>query len=359
MTAERPATRFERHPLRSGLGLLAGLLLLAELALRLADPVPLRFALEMRRVHRYSRTSWVDLVPSRSVHLRLDRPDGSRLLDFHVTTSPEGLRVPQTARPPASPPARFVHAVGDSFTMGWGVEAEKAWPAELQARLPEGMGVLNLGVDGFGALGATAKSMALADRFPPALAIYLFSPNDLEDDERAAAGRPAVAHLAMEAFDALRRISAVANLPFALRYWLFYRAAAAAAPAPPIPIDGPPTDRLVRPEPDVATLPAPDPRHPTFVALRRYRDFLAGRGARLAVLVLSTQQPSLRAYRFCREQGIEAALFDLPPELRIPDDGHFNEGGNRAVAALALGLVSPGMQQGEGGPTAGEARRER
>lgn len=342
LTVERSANRFERYPLRSVLGILAGSLALAELALRLADPGPLRFAREMRHAHRYSRTSWVDLVPSRSVHLRLDCRDGSRLLDFHVTASPEAFRIAQAAPPPrASAPTRFVHAVGDSFTMGWGVEAENAWPAQLQARLPEGVGVLNLGVDGFGAVGATAKSIALAGRYPPALAIYLFSPNDLEDDQRAAAGHPAAFHLAMEAFDALRRTSALVNLPFAVRYGLFFRESGATTWA--VRGASPPAMRLDRPHLDLTALPAPDPQHPTFVALRHYRDFLAGRGTRLAVLVLSTQEPALRAYRFCREQGIDAVVFDVPPDLRIPGDGHFDERGNRAVADLAFGLVSPWM----------------
>ncbi len=194
--------------------------------------------------------------------------------------------------------------------------------------------------------------MALAGRYPPALAIYLFSPNDLEDDQRAATGHPAAAHLAMEAFDALRRTSALVNLPFAVRYWLFYRETGAT----PRAVRGlsPLAVRLDRPHLDVTALTAPDPQHPTFAALRRYRDFLAGRGSRLAVLVLSTQEPALRAYRFCHEQGIDAVVFDVPPDLRIPDDGHFDERGNRAVADLAFGLVSPWMDWGEPGPTASE-----
>jgi hypothetical protein len=223
--------------------------------------------------------------------------------------------------------------------MGWGVEASDAWPAVLDGRLPPGLRALNLGVDGFGAIGATGKSMALADRYPPALAVYLFSPNDPSDDERAAAvaARPSIAHLAGEALDALRRASWLANVPFALRYRLQFQA----GPARPAPAPDASEGDLDRPVPDVARLPAPDPRHPTFVALRRYRDFLAARGARLTVLVLSTQPESLRAYRFCQEQGIESVLFDTPPSMRIPDEGHFNEAGNRAVAALVLDLVGP------------------
>ena len=65
--------------------------------------------------------------------------------------------------------------------------------------------------------------------------------------------------------------------------------------------------------PEPAALPAPPEELPTFSALRSYRDFLAARGARLLVLVLSNQRESLLAYRFCKDQGIEAHLFDVPP----------------------------------------------
>ena len=40
---------------------------------------------------------------------------------------------------------------------------------------------------------------------------------------------------------------------------------------------------------------------------------------------------------------IAEIVFDVPPALRIPHDGHFDERGNRAVADLAFGLVSPWM----------------
>ena len=53
----------------------------------------------------------------------------------------------------------------------------------------------------------------------------------------------------------------------------------------------------------------------------------------------SNQPESLLAYRFCKDQGIEARLFDVPPEGRIADEGHFNARGNEAVAGLALRLL--------------------
>jgi hypothetical protein len=58
--------------------------------------------------------------------------------------------------------------------------------------------------------------------------------------------------------------------------------------------------------------------------------------------VLSNQPESLTAYRFCREQRIEAHLIDVPPALRLPDEGHFNAAGNEAVAGLVDELLREG-----------------
>ena len=60
------------------------------------------------------------------------------------------------------------------------------------------------------------------------------------------------------------------------------------------------------------------------------------------MLVLSNQPESLAAYRFCRAQGIEARLFDVPESLRIPGEGHFNAAGNEAVASLVAELIGGG-----------------
>lgn len=339
MTQARPGGRFERHPRLTGAGLLAGALLLIELALRVAAPVPLRFAHEMRRVHRYSRTSRVELQPSQAVRLRLLRSDGQALFDFQLTTGPEGFRVGDGEHGALPAGGRFLHAIGDSYTMGWGVDAARSYPAQLARRLGPALRVLNLGVDGFGAIGATGKSRALAERYPPTQAVYLFCPNDLDDDVRAAAlaGRSGPAHAAHEALDALRRTSYVAGVPFALRYRLQFQAGPA---APATETEAVAPGLLLIPEP--AALPAPPGRHPTFTALLEYRDFLAARGARLLVLVLSNQAESLMAYRFCREQGIEAHLIDVPPALRLPDEGHFSAAGNEAVAALVERLLREG-----------------
>ena len=299
----------------------------------------------MRRLHRYSRTSRVDLAPGESVHLRIDRSDGSPLLNFLVTTGADGFRVADRPGdddlpPPAAPGIRrYVHAIGDSYTMGWGVDASSSWPAQLSGLLPKELRVVNLGVDGFGAVGATAKSMALASRYPPAHAVYLFVPNDFEDDERAVAvaGRPALVHLATEALDAVRRHTAIAAVPFAIRYFMQFRV----GPARPADGAGTAADpaRLMVAAPPTSALPTPDPRRPTFSAMAGYWRFLQERGAELTVLVLSTQPQSLETLRFCRERGIPAVLVEVPPEMRLADEGHFDARGNRALAGLVARLL--------------------
>jgi hypothetical protein len=347
LKAGRPGGRFERHPRLTGAGLLALALLLAEAVLRVAAPQPLRFAHEMRRVHGYSRVARVDLRPNAKARLRLDRRDGRPLLDFAVETGPEAFRVDASSVSPR-PGVRYVHAIGDSYTMGWGVEAEDSWPAQLGRRLRPGREVLNLGVDGFGAIGATAKSRSLADRYPPVEAVYLFSPNDLEDDRRAAAlrSRSGAAHSAHEALDVVRRWSYLAGVPFAIRYRAQFGSPPATAPASAAERESVAAaaagdfGALLVTEP--ASLPAPRADEPSFAALLAYREFLAARGARLTVLVLSTSPESLSALRFCREQGIAARLFDVPRELLIPDEGHFAAAGNAAVAALVESLLARG-----------------
>jgi hypothetical protein len=224
--------------------------------------------------------------------------------------------------------------------MGWGVDSDATYPAQLASLLGPRTPVLNLGVDGFGTLGATGKSMALAERYPPVHAVYLFVPNDFEDDERALAvsRRAAAVQLANEALDAVRRHSALAAVPFALRYVLQFRAGP--APAEPAASDTElDPERLVVPTP--ASLPVPDPSRPSLVRLAEYRRFLDARGAGLTVLVLSTRPESLETLRYCRENGIGAVLFEAPPPMRLPDEGHFNALGNRAVAQLVARRLGP------------------
>lgn len=340
--------RFERRPVVTLVALLTALLLASEAFLRLLNPSELYFVHQARQVHRYSRLWGIDLAPAGNAHVRIvDRKRGGDLLNFTLSTGNDGFRTADRDRDPRraeKPSARFIHAVGDSYTMGWGVDYESSYPAILDTLLEVETRVLNLGVDGYGALGATGKSMALADRFPPAHAIYLFSPNDFEDDERAlaVARRSSATHVALESLDRIRRHTYLANIPFALKWRLFSERAAEAQPSAlgeePVPIG--PRDLLIDPPPE--TLPVVDSGHPSLARIASYRSFLESRGARLLVLALSNQPPSLACYRFCRDQGIPTHLIELPWSLRLPGDGHFNPQGNDVLARLVReAIVAP------------------
>ncbi len=95
--------------------------------------------------------------------------------------------------PPAGPKdvsrARIA-ALGDSFTFGYGVEAEAAWPKRLEAALGAGAEVINLGVGGYGTAQAT---LWLEDRWEslrPDLALLAFYVgNDPTDNARTVASR--------------------------------------------------------------------------------------------------------------------------------------------------------------------------
>jgi hypothetical protein len=336
------ANRFEARPVRSVLAILAGLALLAEATLRLVDPQALQFVHEARQVHRYSRRWRMDLVADSTAHLRLlDRKRGGDLLNFVLSTNGDGFRAEDRRRDRAAVlhGSRIIHAVGDSYTMGWGVPYELSYPAQLEARLGSPFRVLNLGVDGYGAIGATEKSMDLAARYPPAAAVYLFTPNDFDDDRQALAvsRRSSLRHRGAEALDALRRHTYLANLPFAVRWQLFFDESAAAedtsSTAEPRALAA--ADPTV--DQDPSTVPAPDSTNPSLAQIARYAEFLRERGAPLLVLALSTQPESLACYRFCRDHAIESHLVEVPPALRLSGEGHFAPLGNAQMARFVHG----------------------
>jgi hypothetical protein len=227
--------------------------------------------------------------------------------------------------------------VGDSYTMGWGVDYTSSYPALLDFMLPAGYRVLNLGADGYGTIAATEKSMQLSERFPPHHAIYLFSPNDFEDDARAVAtaSRPRAVHALFHGLDLLRRHSYLANLPFVLRLRGHFGAALqpdAGARGKVFSADrADPRGLLLEGEPGPATAAE---TNPSLAQIARYAEFLRGRGARLTVLVLSRQPASLTFYRHCKELGLDVQLIELPEAMRLRGDGHFNLLGNYSLAQL-------------------------
>lgn len=333
--------------------MLLGTLFLAEVALRLLDPSPFRFVHQARQIHAYSERWYVDLRPERTAHLWLLDRSGGNVFNFVLTTNRYGFRTFDRQRdasfddldqPEGRTGVKLIHAVGDSYTMGWGVDYTSSFPALLDFMLPAEYRVLNLGADGYGTIAATEKSMQLSERFPPYHAIYLFCPNDFEDDRRAVATarRPRAVHALFRGLDFLRRHSYLANLPFVLR--LESRFGTTLLPDPGArgktfaAERADPRGLLVEAEPG----PAPAAESKASLAqIARYAAFLRGRGAHLTVLVLSRQQESLTFYSFCSKLGLDVHLIDLPEPMRLRGDGHFNLLGNYSVARLLCERLLP------------------
>lgn len=198
-----------------------GLVLVLELVLRILDPQMMHFMGDYERVHRYARWHDTDLMPNTSVDWHLRRPDGSDLFHITVKTNAYGMRDRELTSSDANG-RTIVHCIGDSFTMGWGVEGPQSYPSQLADLLGQEYLVLNLGVDGFGLLAAREKSKRLSDLFPPDVVVYVLCANDVDDDELTHGiwRRSAFHHRVHETWDWLRERSYVVRLPDALVFWL-------------------------------------------------------------------------------------------------------------------------------------------
>jgi hypothetical protein len=97
------------------------------------------------------------------------------LMGQSVSYSADGLRNHNLPAPPAGEPTVLV--VGDSFTEGWAVKDDDAWPAYL-AR-DTGRRVLNAGVRGYGLDQMVLRAERLAPRFKPQTIILAFIEDDM------------------------------------------------------------------------------------------------------------------------------------------------------------------------------------
>ena len=346
---------FTDHPVTSLTLFWVVNLMLLELLLRGLNPGILQFTHQARQVHGYSRPWKMDLKPNQVAHMRLVAPDGQLLYNFLLTTGPDGFRtydrgidrtwtpVAASADATGTKTRHMIHAVGDSFTMGWGVDYASSYPAQLDWLLPVDYSVLNLGMDGFGTVAATEKSMALWDRFPADHVIYLFSPNDMEDDEKIQAYRQrgALYHFLYEFYDILRRDTYTANLPTAIKWFAYFGEMRNRTDVVTEKTQSIETARSsdILFEVDALDVEIPDVMHPSLRQILRYSEFLRARGSALTVYVYSAEPQSLVFYRFCVDHGIEAHLFDVGDDMKLLRDGHLNYAGNYAFARLVRDRV--------------------
>jgi hypothetical protein len=166
-------------------------LVIVELGLRLF-PVPNRFVLLEQLTELWE--SDPELMLHLRPNLNLDIT-GHPEFRFHVATNDEGLR-----DDPMAVPGQIV-AIGDSFTFGFGVEAEEAWPARLE--ILSGDRVANLGWAGWNSYAYPAAIRRHAVPLHADIWLWTFFVNDLPEsagaEEFITSGRTDYKEWAMEA----------------------------------------------------------------------------------------------------------------------------------------------------------------
>lgn len=327
-----------------------------EVGLRLFDPSILRFLHQSRQYHSYSPLWGQDMIPNSVAHMQLSSYNDLFLYNFLVTINQFGFRTHDreldspllpisAASKVVGAPSRFVHAIGDSFTMGWGVNFQDSYPAILDWLAPTEFQVLNLGLDAYGTIAATEKSISLWDRFPADVAIQLFYHNDFKDDVDLIQLRqqPRWRHRIRTLGAFLERYTYVANLyPAIFWYKSFDELRKNATVRPDKVLVRKSVGELIpRTDLDLDTISIDDPDHPTYRQIGEYHRFLKSKEARLVVLIIDMGIEAQAYYKYCRQAGIEAYLLSFQSPMLLVADGHFNRAGNWTLAKFAQRVIFP------------------
>ena len=330
--------RFERHPVLTW-GLITLIILMGvELVLRLFEPEALRFARELRHVFRYHDRWYTDYEPDTTTTVRLSDEHSGYYLNFLLTINEHGFRWHDRVldAPLPDPVAkRLIHTIGDSFTMGWGVNYESSYPAQLQELLSPEFAVLNLGMSGYGVIGATEKSLTLAEVFPPSAVIYLATGNDYSDDEVAAsyAAKPAIVHRFFDGLNVVRRHVYLPNIWYAVRWHLYYRSRDQSEKQL---LD--PRGVSIRQH---ALTDTSDPKigQRSKAALSAFVRTLRARDVPLIVIAHGANSRAIDIARFSAELDVPSYLIDFPEALTLHREGHLNRVGNTRMAEYVLALL--------------------
>ncbi len=324
------------------------ILVISEFILRIIDPDIFKYVYNGRQVFKYS-TQWrVDLVPSSTAHLNLKTYDNQNLFNFIVTTSEFGFRTydrevdtnydySEKQKENNSAANHFIHAIGDSFTFGWGVDYTSSYPSILDWMLPTDYRVLNLGVAGFGSISATEKSLLLWNNYPADHVFYLFcSYNDFSDDDLVMKRRrPSykIYHTFRNVYSFICKYSYIANIPYIVKTYrenLWARRGNIRAKGKSVSKDDINKINVTFNTPIAVTKYKND--RPTFAQISKYVDFLRKHNVGLTVLLMDNRPESMEMYSFCIAKGIDVYVLSITDEMRLLRDGHLNYAGNYFVA---------------------------
>ncbi|QDU66010.1 SGNH/GDSL hydrolase family protein [Engelhardtia mirabilis] len=321
-------------------------MLALELGVRLLDPLGTSY---YRSTNQYLQQSVV-LPPDAG------RPDGrlfenapGRSLDCGTSTfatDGAGLRAADADQPAPRPRAQATDVglrilfLGDSVTLGWGVDFEQTWVATIarEARAPDGRAVqtLNAGHLQYNTVQQVDWFFAHAQALEPDLVVITAVMNDLDDayalylaymDQLASAEQdsPTLLERCTTAFHT--HFHGLAGL---LQYRREMRAPSAPAPSAGVPIEEREDYRAGWPKAEAA--------------LDRLRGACVAAGVPLVVFDHTT--PRLPGYReWCERTGVP--WYDLaftPEEWARPirnsaADAHANAAGNRLLADKALAAL--------------------
>jgi N-acetylglucosaminyldiphosphoundecaprenol N-acetyl-beta-D-mannosaminyltransferase len=231
-----------------------------------------------------------------------------------VRINGQGLRADRDYGPPA-PGTRRILAVGDSFTMGYSVAAERTWVRELERRLGNPWEVINAGVPGYSTWQEVTylEEEGLALR-PEIVLLGFFVGNDIADNANPRlAFRLRNGELVSAKFRGRLDLARRSHLVHLL-WRLGHR----------------------EPQPDIRLEAG---WRATAGLLDRVARLCRAAGARLIVVIMPDQSDhgwNRRMTALCERAAVEAV--DLAPWLRadgmyFPQDGHWTEGGNRQAAA--------------------------
>jgi hypothetical protein len=341
---------FEQNPVKAWFCIFFGLLLLIELTLRAVDPELIHFYYDSRQIYQYHPRWLIDLKPDSIAHLRLSYPP----FNFLVTINKYGFRTydrpidyytdgdPTTIN--SEPDIKIVHVTGDSFAMGWGNEYTASFPAILEWITGRHYRVLDLGSNGYGAIAATEKSMALWRVFPAHYAVYFYFDNAPGIDHQVILNekRSRLYHWLKESSFFLRRHTYIGAIPFILQYYMMFQHTKSQTNLETEQKAWSPDDltyqKYIVSEPMDTNVPSSEKYQFSIDALESYRKFVEARGAKLFVIVLESES-SRKFASLIRKRGFNVTLIRMSSKGIMVQEGHFNYFGNYIVANIVRNLI--------------------
>lgn len=308
-----------------------------EVLLRALNPQFIELAAAYGRSHTYDPYLGVRLTPAADERLRLTRHDGSVIFDWRLRVDELGYRRTAGRNPPPRAQRqtpRLIYCIGDSLTMGWGVEFDDSYPQVLGRFLGNGYRVVNLGVDNRGLLAAMADCQRVVEQDRPDIILYLFCANDWEDDTNLlhVRRRHEWQHAGLRAWRACQAHSYLARLPQMLAWYALFDDAISQTKR-----DQPFVSQLragtaqMRAQVDLSSHDYP--KNATTTALAEFQSWCQQRKIRLILIVADWGPEHIGMIQAAEALGVEWVGMLVDSSWLIQGDAHLNPLGNRALAA--------------------------